>query len=105
MRKFSGSLPTSPNRQRHSDAARLRMSAEQTRCSGASKPLCYRLVPAVTAPHSLTYGRGACGVYNRLSELKAMGPCNSGFELPDHQESERIVCGGAPQTSSLRYGE
>ena len=104
MRKFSGSLPTSPNRQRHSDAARLRMSAEQTRCSGASKPLCYRLVPAVTAPHSLTYGRGACGVYNRLSELKAMGPCNSGFELPDHQESERIVCGGAPQTSSLGYG-
>lgn len=33
-----------------------------------------------------------------------MGPCNSGFELPDHQESERIVCGGAPQTKPLGCG-
>jgi hypothetical protein len=34
-------------------------------------------------------------------ELKAIGPCNSGFELPDHQESERSVCGGVPQTLLL----
>jgi hypothetical protein len=36
-------------------------------------------VPARTAPNSLTYGRGACGVYNRLSELKAMGPFRDGY--------------------------
>ena len=29
--------------------------------------------------NSLTYGRGACGVYNRLSELKAMGPFRDGY--------------------------
>ena len=39
---------------------------------------------------------------SRASRLKATGPFRDGFELPDHQESERIVCGGAPQTSSLR---
>ena len=31
-----------------------------------------------------------------------MGPFRDGFELPDHQESERIVCGGAPQTKLSR---
>jgi len=30
-----------------------------TRCPGASKPHCYRLVPAVTAPHSLTLWSGS----------------------------------------------
>ena len=41
---------------------------------------------------------------SRASRLKATGPFRDGFELPDHQESERIVCGGAPQTDFLGYG-
>ena len=36
---FSGSLPTAPNWQRHRRAIGLGMQVEQTRCSGASKPL------------------------------------------------------------------
>ena len=39
---------------------------------------------------------------SRAARLKATGPFRDGFELPDHQESERIVCGGAPQTKLSR---
>ncbi|PDS94496.1 XRE family transcriptional regulator, partial [Rhizobium sp. S9] len=33
-----------------------------------------RLVSADSTPHSLTFGRGACGVCPGSSELKATGP-------------------------------
>ena len=63
------------------------------------------LVLARTAPHSLTLWSGSPWRMSRATRLKATGPFRDGFELPDHQESERIVCGGAPQTKPLRQGE
>ncbi|ATN34389.1 hypothetical protein ACO34A_11300 [Rhizobium sp. ACO-34A] len=38
-KSFSVSLPAAPNCRRHSRAGRVKLNAEQTRCSGASKPL------------------------------------------------------------------
>lgn len=35
---------------------------------------------------------------SRATRLKATGPCNSGFELPDHQGSQEDG-GGEPQLS------
>gem|GEM_PF-121764 len=60
-----------------------------------------RLMPAVTASHSLTLGRGACGVCPGSSELKATGPSCTVSNSPIIGLSE--FSGGAPH-ETLHFG-
>lgn len=51
---------------------------------------------------SLTSGRGACGVYNRFSELKAAGIVSARFSNSPITRIKGNACGGAPPATSPR---
>ena len=59
-----------------------------------------RLVPADTAPNSLTFGRGACDVCPGSPELKATGPSWTDSNSPISRLSEFFQRGRTAENSS-----
>lgn len=80
---------------------RIGYSSERggTRGPGAWKPLFDGLVPAVTAPESLTARSGSLRCMSRRPGAKGRRDRSSTvFQLPDYGWSRGLVCGGVPQT-------